>query len=207
MAEKAKIILSRDEFEAVNNRLFFETKIRITQKIYDQFAVAVNIANEKQIFSGITFPDGTDLTTGKISKGENYLGLPYILLDFPRHFKGTESLAVRTMFWWGNFISCTLLAVGKAHHALHHAVINNLEELAKKRTWVCVHSSPWLHHFGKDNYQLIHHFSGHELSLLFDAAGFVKLARKIPLSGINRSENFILESFKLYASLLRQTSV
>lgn len=204
MAEKAKIILSEDELEAVKNRSFFETKIRITQIIYDQFATVVQATNKNHIFSGITFPDGTDFTTGKISKGENYLGLPYILLDFPRHFKGTEWMAIRTMFWWGKFISCTLLVGGKAHKALQDTVIINLAELSKKRIWVCVHPSPWLHHFGQVNYRMIHHFSGDELSSQIKGSGFVKLARKIPVSGINRSEAFVLESFKLYASLLRQ---
>ncbi|MBX7109264.1 MAG: hypothetical protein K1X61_11505 [Chitinophagales bacterium] len=206
MAEKAKIILSKDEIEAVSDRSFFETKIRITQKIYHAFANCVSSANEQAVFEGIDFPTGTDSTTGKISKGENHLGLPYILLDFPRYFKGNESLAIRTMFWWGKFISCALFVAGKPDNRLQHALLRHHDELSKKRTWICVHDSPWLHHFGKDNYRMMRHFSGKELTSIMHAAGFIKVARKIPVSGINQMEGFILESFLLYARLLRHTA-
>jgi hypothetical protein len=45
---------------------------------------------------------------GKISRGENYQLLPYIILDYPSYFSRNNIFAVRTMFWWGNFFSITL---------------------------------------------------------------------------------------------------
>ena len=47
-------------------------------------------------------------STPKIAKGENYLQLPYVLLDYPRCFDKENIFAIRTMFWWGNFFSITL---------------------------------------------------------------------------------------------------
>ena len=44
----------------------------------------------------------------KISKGENYRGLPYVMLDYPRLFGREEVLAIRTFFWWGHGFSVTL---------------------------------------------------------------------------------------------------
>ncbi|MEO6166451.1 MAG: hypothetical protein ABIO46_07065, partial [Chitinophagales bacterium] len=151
--EAAKIILSADELDALRDRSFFEKKKRITDKVYRQFANAINEANTLKIFSGIEFPPGTDFTGGKISKGENYLGLPYLLLDFPRNFKGDQLLAIRTMLWWGNFISSTLFVSGKEAITLQKPIISYLPDLVKMKCSICIHESPWLHHFENDNYQ------------------------------------------------------
>ena len=39
----------------------------------------------------------------KISRGEQYLGLPYVMLDYPRIFSKENVFAIRTFFWWGNY--------------------------------------------------------------------------------------------------------
>ncbi|HUM45537.1 MAG TPA: hypothetical protein PLD84_01325 [Chitinophagales bacterium] len=202
MMEAAKIILSADELEALKDRSFFKKKQRITEKIYRQFANVVNEANSLKIFSGIEFPAGTDLTGGKISKGENYLGLPYLLLDFPRNFKGDQLLAIRTMLWWGNFISSTLFVSGKEATAVQKSVVLHLPELSKMKCLVCVHESPWHHHFEKDNYQPLNLFSKKELTQLLKSLNFIKIARKIPVSSISKLESFAMESFKLYGKVL-----
>lgn len=40
----------------------------------------------------------------KISKGEAYGGLPWLMLDYPRYFKPEGHFAIRIFCWWGNFI-------------------------------------------------------------------------------------------------------
>src|SRR5689334_2264068 len=54
----------------------------------------------------------------KISRGENYKGLPWLVLDNPRFFQHNNIFAIRTMFWWGNFFSITLHLSGnnKTNH-------------------------------------------------------------------------------------------
>ena len=86
MNDTTKILLSADELATLKNRRFFEIKWRISEKIYTRLAGIVLESHTRGIFSNIDFPAGSDLSTGKISKGENYLGLPYLLLDFPRNF-------------------------------------------------------------------------------------------------------------------------
>ena len=44
----------------------------------------------------------------KIARGENYKGLPYVMLDYPRCFDKQDVCAVRSFFWWGHYFSCTL---------------------------------------------------------------------------------------------------
>ncbi|MBK9732712.1 MAG: hypothetical protein IPO83_15770 [Chitinophagaceae bacterium] len=203
MLEAAKIILSEDELDVIRDGSFFEKKHRITEKIYQQFANAVRTANDEKIFTGIDFPAGTDYTTGKITKGENYLGLPYILLDFPRNFKGEQRWAIRTMVWWGKFISSTLLISGASMDGVRESVVRQSNILSKKEAWICINESPWIHHFEKDNYQKIKKFSRNEMSSMMKVAGFVKIARKIPITRINQLQRFTVENFILYADILR----
>lgn len=41
----------------------------------------------------------------KISKGENYLNLPYLVLDLPKIDGNSFPILCRTMFWWGKYFS------------------------------------------------------------------------------------------------------
>ena len=44
----------------------------------------------------------------KISKGEKYKGLPWVMLDYPRIFGKEDIMAIGTRFWWGHYFSVTL---------------------------------------------------------------------------------------------------
>lgn len=41
----------------------------------------------------------------KISKGENYVNLPYLVLDLPKIEGNNFPILCRTMFWWGKYFS------------------------------------------------------------------------------------------------------
>ena len=58
-------------------------------------------------------PEVIKTSTPKISKGENYKDLPYVMLDYPRCFQKEKTIAIRTFFWWGNFFSINLQLSGE----------------------------------------------------------------------------------------------
>lgn len=204
MNDTSKILLSADELATLKDRAFFERKWQINEKIYHQFAEIIMRSHAKRIFQGINFPPGTDFLNGKISKGENYLGLPYLLLDFPRNFRTEQLLAVRTMIWWGNFISCTLLIGGNALPAMRQVIVGQKSNLIKAEISICVNESPWHHHFQKSNYRPLHEYSRIALTNLMQTQSFVKISRKLSLRSINRLEPFVLESFGSYAAILKR---
>ena len=45
----------------------------------------------------------------KISKGENYMHLPYLVLDLPKIEGNNFPILCRTMFWWGKYFSLNVL--------------------------------------------------------------------------------------------------
>ena len=115
--------------------------------------------------------------TDKISKGENYLGLPYHVLDYPAFFSQKDTFAFRTMFWWGNFFSCTLHLEGQFLDHLRRKVIEHLSTLEENKMYLCVGDTPWQYHFGSDNYKLISHNDAE----FIEKCQFLKLSKKIEL--------------------------
>ncbi|HYH14201.1 MAG TPA: hypothetical protein VD794_03215, partial [Flavisolibacter sp.] len=110
--DEAKIQFSPAEMELMNNAGIILTKNRVLQKI----KLLLEGIQEEMTHIVYREPDFHDhevfQALPKISKGENYLGLPYLVLDYPRHFDSVNIFAIRTMFWWGNTFSSTLHLAG-----------------------------------------------------------------------------------------------
>jgi hypothetical protein len=182
--------------ELLNNSEWILTKNKIVKKAQRLFEeVQQNIVDYVNAQPGI-FPREVLDSSAKISKGENYLGLPWLMLDYPRHFKKENIFAIRTMFWWANFFSTTLHLSGTYSRQYHYNLINRYEDLAKNEFFICVHDEQWHHHLEEDNYELIKELSKTDYTRQIKKATFIKIAQKLDLSewdtAIGRlTENFI----------------
>ena len=47
----------------------------------------------------------------KVTKGENFHGFPFVVLDTPHLGGGEIKVALRTLFWWGHHFSCQFIAI------------------------------------------------------------------------------------------------
>jgi hypothetical protein len=117
----------------------------------------------------------------KISKGENYLGLPYLILDYPRNFRTDAVFAIRTMFWWGNYFSCTLQISGDHRQDFQDRLIIAYPSLAGSDYYLGIQDDPWQHHFEKDNYIKIAGLSAKAFAGLLIEGPQIKIAAKWPL--------------------------
>ncbi len=117
----------------------------------------------------------------KISVGENYRQLPYMVLDYPRFFTQQSTLAFRTMFWWGNHFSVSVHLTG--HYLARYA--SALQSLSSderaQNYYFCIHGHPWEYHFEADNYLLMREISAEMVNHHMSAHGFVKIADRLPL--------------------------
>lgn len=145
MNPAAKIELSTDELLQVQDADWILTKQRILARVEDLLATQAN--NLSTIFGGV-FP--SENVYPKISKGENYLGLPYRMLDHPALFKKDDVFAIRTMFWWGRFFSVTLLIAGKYWIERRETIRLNFKALPSHFHY-CINESPWHHYLEADN--------------------------------------------------------
>ena len=151
----SKLMLSDEEQQLVNNSDWILTKRVIIDKV-QQFFGDVSVI-QKAILQNEKdwLPAAVLLSEAKISKGENYLQLPFLMLDYPRCFDAKNIFAVRTMFWWGNFFSITIHLSGSYKLMYQENLIANFDKLKQGRFYLCIHESQWHHHFEEDNYKAV----------------------------------------------------
>jgi hypothetical protein len=202
MADKTKIMLSEQEQQVVNDSSWILTKQAVIQKVYYLFNEQVNIIGK--IFSGIhlNYPGKTVSVIPKISKGENYQGLPYVMLDYPSVFDKENIFALRTMFWWGNYFSITLQLSGHYKKIFaKESFIDSLQFI--EGLYVCIHSDPWQHHFESSNYISCSQLNKRAIEDLFNQKKFVKIALKYDLKQWNNIDNLLEAAYKKIIFLLR----
>jgi hypothetical protein len=189
----AKIALSKDELKLVTNAQILLTKNGIIHKVYTMFGL---VAEQYRLEARNVFPDAVVAISPKISRGENYLGLPYVMLDYPRYFKKEETFAIRSLFWWGNFFSITLQLSGSFMEMHKSNLQKGIEEGLFDGWYINNTDEMWDHHFEETNYTLINS------STLITDRSFVKLAKKIPLHQWENALSFLQENYGRLIALL-----
>jgi hypothetical protein len=114
----------------------------------------------------------------KISKGENYLGLPYIVVDAPRYFNDEDIFTYRSMFWWGNFFSFTLLLQGEPWQNIRQECKFSL---LPTDTFVSLADTPWVHHFEEGDAIPLLELSDEEREDEIRNHQFLKISRKVDI--------------------------
>jgi hypothetical protein len=135
-----------------------------------------------------------DVTRGKISRGENYLGLPWMMLDFPRLFSSEKTVALRTFFWWGHFYSTHLLISGAA---LPGAISSILESGLRSNSSVLISlaTDPWKHHFNDSEFISLKELSVERISQLQTNPNYLKLSAKFSLAESEMLPQLICDFF------------
>ena len=168
---------TKRELQVMSDRDFLIVKATTSSKIHELLSETRAALTQQIALQELTFPPEEVLTRGKISKGENYLGLPYQVLDFPAVFTSDYIFAFRTMFWWGNFFSCTLHLQGAALDLYRKKIIENIGLLEKHQVFISVGETPWQYHYGSDNYTLV--IADDKTSI--EQKAFLKLSVKMEL--------------------------
>jgi hypothetical protein len=193
----ANVKLSAAELELVCNAEIILTKNNIIKTVYDLFGELsifyINEVNKHESLNKVI-----SSVPPKISRGENYEGLPWVMLDYPRYFARNDEFAIRTYFWWGNFCSITLQISG-GFREKYQTVLKKIDKSIETEGWfVCCNEDKWQHHFREDNYKPVSSFSEEEIERLT----FIKLAKKIPLNQWDSIEIFLKENFTSILDLL-----
>ena len=198
----AKIRLSQTEMELVNNADLILTKNAILKKV-NQLLGNLQAKQQEYIMTCATgLPVKVSASTPKISKGENYKGLPYLILDYPRVFEHENIFAVRTMFWWGNFFSVTLHLSGIYKKEAEERLINSYNGLREKGFSCYINKDQWEHHFEGENYRLLSEMSKNDFEKSVREKPFIKVVNKISLQEWNDAEEILPGFFKAIIAML-----
>lgn len=156
-------------------------KNSVILKVMELFGEVHRRLEEHAVNQTFVFPEGCLQRGGKISKGERYKELPYVILDYPRHFSQQEIFAFRTMFWWGHYFICTLHLAGAIKEEYEEALSDGQEALAAAGFAVYVREDPWEHDFENGNYRAVATFTSREWAECVKADTFIKLAKPFAL--------------------------
>lgn len=191
----SKIRLSPSELSLFCNADIILTKNSIIQK-------TVTLLSYLQEQLTADKNHSTLFSSPKISKGENYLGLPYVVLDYPRVSKGEDLFFIRSMFWWGQFFSSTLQLAGMYKKANVEKLSAAYHELALQQYYVGIQNDPWQHHFEESNYQKIEELSNHDFTTIIRQQPHIKIAARWPLTEWDAAANLLEQSWKTLTGLV-----
>lgn len=180
---------------------FFKLKASAIQKIE---GILKN--TEQEVFrllqnTKYVFPHGTLLKSGKISRGENYNGYPFLILDYPR-LNSSESLFLfRTMFWWGNFFSSTLHIKGKFFEEIKENMINAKDRFSGQNSFVFKGEDEWVHDLNHSSYFKVNTLTQNEWADILKSQSFLKISVKTDLKAYSEVSRASLELLSNFLSL------
>ncbi len=180
--DEAKIQLSREEMELVQNAEVLLTKQRIIGKVYNLFGEMAAVL--QQLLQTVSLPFPVKQLSPKIARGENYELLPYVMLDYPRFFSKEDVLAIRTFFWWGNFFSVTLQLKGKYRDQYASSIVAHRPQLVAAGFLIAVSDDEWRHDHADNHYVLLSSLEAAAFEKMLDHP-FCKLSARIELEDWN----------------------
>ncbi len=192
--QATNVKLSAAEMALACNSELLLTKNRIIEKVYELFGELAETYRSATKNSNL--PPEILSATPKISRGENYLGLPWVVLDYPRYFKGEDFFSIRTFFWWGHYFSMAFLVKGKWLELID---LENVTTNAFEKEWlISTVLDPWQHHISQENTILINELNANAIQDFITKNGFLKLQVKIEIKDWDEVQNFMEQAFKFF---------
>ena len=195
--EVSKIHLSSAEIELMQNAEVILTKNRVLEKMR---TLLEEVQDKQTEFAGKNnLNSGIFNVSAKISKGENYLGLPYLILDYPRQSLENNFFFIRTMFWWGKFFSCTLHLANSSKEIFKERIIESYPKL--KNFYISISDDQWAHHLEETDYQKIDSMSEDQFRETCEHFDHIKITGRHSLTEWEIAPVKLLENWKLFLSV------
>ena len=95
--QKSTFKLTKHELDFISDPIYMQMKQKLIRNFYDamhgmgSWLMHTYYPNSKQTF--------------KVTRGENYLDMPYVVLDTPQLATQHMEHHLRMMLWWGHYVS------------------------------------------------------------------------------------------------------
>lgn len=195
--DATKVRLSPEEAALLMRSDWILTKNRILQKVMD----LLGLLQETQHAESGGLPEEVSKTGAKIFRGENYKGLPYLILDQPRLFTKEDVFAVRSFFWWGHFFSSTLQLAGSYKKKYEERIIAAFPLLQQQQFFICINEDPWVHDFEEGNFISLEMITADRFKNIITDHPFCKLSKKINLDQWDNAIENLSAVFTVYMEL------
>jgi hypothetical protein len=191
----ANVMLSISELEMVTNAELILTKNRIIRKVMELFGEVSAVAQTSLAQGLLRDLPEVQAMGPKISKGEQYQELPWVMLDYPRLFSNQHVLAIRCFFWWGHDVSMVLHLKGDYAEKYRAALAANhwgAEMLFDTGT------DEWNNDLTHPDFQAIQQIP----ASAWQERSYIRIATKIPLREWDRIESFLINQYQYFNQVL-----
>jgi len=207
MNQQVSSLFDAYELQIMHNTKFLRTKRAV---IATQVQLLANFAQKLQqlpVHQQFNFPIEVHCKSVKVAKGNNYRGLPYVMLDCPKAFQKEHIFAFRSMFWWGHGYSFTLHLGGKFWNRYREIITANLAQVNTNNMYVCVNNSAWEYHFEADNYCTLQSLTTAQQQRLFNNRNFCKLSIPLSLSQLDAFYEIGIQAYSTFLNLLGPSQI
>jgi hypothetical protein len=192
----AKVNFSADEMELARNSHWLLTKNTIIDKVYSLFG------EYSAYLQGKLLDASLETGSPKISRGEKYKGLPYVMLDYPRLFSHNEVCAIRTMFWWGKYLSVTLHLKGAAVTLCRERIADRYSILAASPFFVARDEDEWNHDLQTEQFIPVSNLHQAGFSELLKQSRVIRISLRMGLDRMNEGVLAVSDTFDLMLEIL-----
>lgn len=140
----------------------------------------------------------------RISRGENYQALPYVMLDYPRIFSTENVFAIRTFFWWGKSFNITLHLKGRYQNMFSDQLVNNMSRLKAAGFLISQSKDEWDHDLQGSGYHPLQTLSNEDIRGRLFQDSFLKIAIGFPITRLNDAIEILSPAFELLINSLNQ---
>jgi len=197
MIQQTKIQFLPAEMELVSSPDIILTKNAILQKIKSFLEELQPKQQDILQKYSVHLPEDVLKISPKISRGENYKGLPWLVLDNPRYFQHNNIFAIRTMFWWGNFFSITLHLSGNNKAEFLKKISAHFSLLGESNFYIYTGQKEWEHDIDPDSYKRMSSLNKEKIEKIITENSFLKMAVKFPIDSLEVIEEKLLSNYEL----------
>ncbi len=194
------VSLSGEELTCLEDINFLILKNTVASKLQK---LLKSCSTEIKVFLESDFPEiytNYGHLSPKVSRGENYKGLPYFVLDYPRYFHQETTFSYRIICLWGNYFTFNLYLTGNAIANTH---FNNWDKNASNYydCFICISNNPWTHYIESPDYIQASEISASEIKNLINKNGFIKISKKTTFKTWSQLPILARENFKSFIEI------
>lgn len=196
-----ELLLTDKELELLQDKNVFKLKSFLTKKLEAKLAVLEELLHNHLKNGEKRLPLECYKLRGKITKGENLVEFPWMVLDYPRVFNRDKIFAVRTLIWWGRYITVSLVLTGTYSKKLAPYVLRNAKRL--HGAYISVSGTPWVHEVNNKTSVKAQKLTTSQKESVLEKE-FIKVFFKIPLSQIQDLDKQVLKRFEQLINLVER---
>jgi hypothetical protein len=198
-------IPDESEFYLLTNKDIYLKIQTLEAKVTDLFGEIAKTLEPKVQNFNVNLPHELRSKNPKISRGNNYNGLPWTILDYPRNFEKTGVFAIRLLCLRGKSFIVTLHLSGNFYRNYKSSIFEKLELFKQHHYLITQGNSEWDHVITSENYSEIPSSKNEmdEIKNKIELIQYIKFAKAISfnqwenlISTIETEYNFLLSSLK-----------